>query len=143
MFDQNTQCSCSTVQKKKYFHKISGPIYDRFDLVLEMAPLKQEDFKEENPRSSEDMKKKVLQARNRQKKLNTYLTPQDIKTTCNLKPEAKKLLNDALQTLHLSGRRYIKTIKTARTIADLDNSVSIETKHIAEALNYRGTCFKY
>ena len=69
--------------------------------------------------------------------INSEMNNQDIKDTACLSPSAKSLLDSASKKLHISPRSYMRTIKVARTIADLDQSKSIEPMHIAESLQFR------
>ena len=72
-----------------------------------------------------------------QGKLNGSLGNRAIKQAAELTPEAKQLLDAAALKLQLSARAYMRSVKVARTIADLDNSDKVGTKHVAEALQYR------
>ena len=97
-----------------------------------------------NNEKSQDIKKRVVSARNIQLKRNNKLTnnqlsADQIKTFCVLEESSKNLLNVAASKFNLSARSYFKVLKVSRTIADLSNEKQIKSEHIAEALQYRST----
>ena len=100
-------------------------------------------------RTAETIKQRVKTARQlqavrygSQQKLNSDMTNRDIKQYANLSDEAKAVLDQAALTLDISARSYMRAIKIARTIADLDGSVSLEAPHITEALQYRAQIYQ-
>lgn len=139
------ECTCSAGQIKKYISRISGPLLDRIDLQVEVAPVKFSDLEEVDSTDSATIKKKVEIARQiqleRYKKKNIYynsqLSPLLINKYCVLGKSEKSLLKAAFTKLKLSARAYNKILKLSRTIADLDESEKIKEEHIAEALRYR------
>ena len=146
------KCSCTKSQIDRYFHKISGPILDRIDLHIEVGRVKFNSLKgHKKIETSAQIKKRVDAARKiqieRYKNENIYcnseLTPNLIKKYCKLNAENSKLLEKAFNNLGLSARAYNKILKVARTIADLEKSAGIETKHLAEAIQYRNLDRKY
>lgn len=74
---------------------------------------------------------------------NSELTPKLIEKYCFLNDESKSLLKNAFNNLKLSARAYSRILKVARTIADIENEKNIQTKHIAEAIQYRSLDRKY
>lgn len=139
-------CSCLPNQIQRYQQKISGPILDRIDLYAEVKEVEHSRLldRHEGAAEHEAAKRRILQARGIQsrrykgtQKLNNDMTNRDIKLLAPLKPEAKQLLDTAAQRLGLSARAYMRSIKVARTIADLESSESIAPAHVSEALRYR------
>lgn len=138
-------CSCLPHEINKYHRKLSGPIIDRIDLYVDVDEVKHKSLlhgQKEEP--SIDIQKRVLQARARQLeryndplKYNASLTNRDIKKFVTLSDAAEELLNQAAERLNISARSYMKIVKVAQTIADLDISDKIDVKHISEALQYR------
>jgi magnesium chelatase family protein len=139
-------CRCTMAQIQKYHQKISGPILDRIDLHVELAPIEYRDLTSEaNEESSSEIKKRVLNARTIQSdrfrnslgKTNALMTPRDIRKFCVLGQSSQNLLERAMKEVHLSARGYHKILKIARTIADLATTEAIQEPHIAEAIGYR------
>ncbi len=135
-------CTCSGSEIARYNKKLSGPIIDRIDLWVpvqhvEYATL-HEDAKE---KESTSVRTKVATVRNiqhlRYGKLNSALTSNEVQSSTNLCDDARKQLQIYAEKLKLSPRVYMRTIKVARTIADLDASADILLSHILEALQYR------
>ncbi len=139
-------CTCSPAQINRYRARISGPLLDRIDLTVNLNPITYEDWnqKEEGEHSA-DILKRVLAARERQARrfahssttANAFMTPAEIKQFCPLPPGADTVLEAAMRKLGLSARSLDKILKTARTIADLEQKEQIETRHIIEVLQYR------
>ena len=138
-------CQCTKKSREKYKSKVSGPLLDRIDLHIQVAPITFEEIQSSEPQEkSESIKKRVLNAREIQERrtrmketLNAKLSILELKTHCALDEEAHALLQNAMEKLDLSARAYHKVLKIARTIADLDSQKDIEKKHIAEAIHYR------
>lgn len=135
-------CSCSAAQITRYRQKVSGPLLDRIDLFVAVAPVEHKQLMSSARSNQHETARLAIQeARTLQQarpaKTNSLLTNADIKTTAGLTAPAKALLDKASATLHLSARSYFKTVKVARTIADLEKSATIEPTHISEALQYR------
>ena len=137
---------------EKYINKISGPLLDRIDIHIEVPAVKYEKLNDtEKSETSLDIKNRVNNAREiqleRYRKYNIYsnseLTTNMIDIYCKLNNESKVIIQKAFDKLGLSVRAYNKILKVARTIADLDCSENILTKHIAEAIQYRSLDRKY
>lgn len=139
------ECSCSPHQIHKYLAKISGPLIDRIDLQLEVAPVKFSDLQGPATTDSTTIKKRVEAARLMQLErykvhdiyCNSQLTPKLMSKHCKLDKSGKLLMKAAFHSMKLSARAHNKILKVARTIADLDNKHSIKEYHLAEALQYR------
>jgi len=126
--------------------KISGPLMDRIDIHLEVAPVEHRDLSmKKGGEPSKIIRDRVIQARliqqDRFKKsknfCNAQMTASTIKKYCKLSDESQTVLNSAMDKLGLSARAYHRILKVARTIADIERSDSIQTNHLLEAINYR------
>lgn len=146
-FGSSKQCTCTQNQLLSYRKKLSGPIMDRIDIWLSVDAIDHEKLTTETPRgeSSEDIQKRIVAAREKSTlrlkdtlaRTNSDMSARMIDTHAHINPAAHDTLTQSAKTLGLSARGYHKAIKTARTIADLDNSDTIEERHILEALRYR------
>lgn len=141
------ECLCSPGVVQRYLSKISGPLLDRIDLHVEVTPVKFDDLTNKGYTEPSSMiRDRVIKAREIQSKRfanheNTYsnalMNTSLIQQFCVLSKESQSLLKKAMQTLELSARAYDRILKVARTIADLEASESIQTPHIAEAIQFR------
>ena len=139
-------CTCTPLQIHAYQRKISGPVLDRIDIVVNVSSIEHEMILNNslyNNQHSDYVKiiknaKKIQNNRYRSSFIyNSNLSNKNISSAVSLANEAKQLLNTAAKKFELSARAYIKTIKVARTIADLSQSNEILASHIAESLQYR------
>ncbi len=147
LWDKEKQCVCNPMQIERYRSKLSWPILDRIDIFINVPRIKVEDFDKNNTTqiTSNQLKIQVEEARKIQlkrfketkKTYNSEMTNKDIEIFCNLEKEEEKFLINAMQRLDLSTRVYFRTLKLARTIADLEGSNLIKLNHLAEALSYR------
>lgn len=145
--DADRACAKAPRCARDYQAKISGPMLDRFDIYIEVAeqnPLEAFSNKE-NPETSEQIKARVIAAREIQNKRykdlkyskNSDIIGEDLYKFCQLEDDANALFEKGITKLRLSMRGHSKVLKTARTIADLASSETITKAHIAEALSYR------
>ena len=146
------ECTCTPETIKKYMGKISGPLLDRIDMQIEVAPVKYQKLEQKQiAETSEEIKQRVDKARNIQLKRyegqkiysNSELTPKLIEIYCELDKSSQKIMKEAFQKLNFSARAYHRILKVARTIADLEEKEKIEVAHIAEAIQYRNLDRKY
>ena len=130
----------------RYQKRISGPLLDRVDVFVKVAPVEYEKLVEDMP--TEDSSKprlRVEEAREIQRErfaecgfyCNSEMGPAEVWKFCRLDDGAKGLLQTATQRLNLSARAFHRIIKVSRTIADLESSEGINVAHLAEALQYR------
>jgi magnesium chelatase family protein len=135
-------CRCSHEQVARYHSKLSGPLLDRIDLHVQVNALSPEALlAAQAGESSAVMAERVAaaqaQALARQGCTNQQLSGQSLNQHCDLAPAASQILQAAAQRLQWSGRATHRSLKVARTIADLSGSPRIEVAHMAEALQYR------
>lgn len=145
------KCRCAPYQVIKYRNRLSGPILDRIDLYGDVHEIHHDKLLAQpaGPEADDAVRQRVAQARQlqagrfaNQGKLNSEMTNADVKRHGRLDPAAAGLLNSAAQSLAISARAYMRTVKVARTIADLENSTAVTDAHISEALAYRGQTYK-
>ncbi len=141
--DSDRPCTCTVTQINNYNKKMSGPILDRIDIHVFVGKVEHRQLLQETEkRHSPGIKGIVAAARRiqisrQQGKLNSELTNRSLKQFAHIETNAKQFLNNAADTLKLSPRSYMRSVKLARTIADLESSTTIKRPHIAEALQYR------
>ncbi|MCQ2739477.1 MAG: YifB family Mg chelatase-like AAA ATPase [bacterium] len=145
--DKEKQCTCTDVQVQRYKSRLSGPLLDRIDLIINVPRLTTEELVNANSEAepSIEIRKRVVAARKIQAKryendgilTNSDLTSELIKKYCKLDEQTKQILKLAVQKYQLSGRRYHRVLKISRTIADLACSVDIKAEHLTQALQYR------
>lgn len=141
-YNTNKHCTCSAHEIVRYQKKISGPILDRIDIHFTVATVDHANLLQQTDhRESPNLRAQITTARKiqrqRSNKLNSRLNNKELKSIIKLNPDAKKFLDQAAQRMDLSARSYMKSLKVARTIADLESSKEITTGHISEALHYR------
>lgn len=140
------ECTCAPFSIHRYFSRISGPLLDRIDMHIEVAPVAiGEMTSERKEETSAEIRRRVIAARNRQETRfaglgihsNAMMNSRMLREFCPLGEQERSLLERAMERLNLSARAYDRIIKVARTIADLEGAEQISTAHIAEAINYR------
>ena len=140
------RCRCSEYEVKRYRSRISGPLLDRIDIIVEVPALDYDELKLKKPaESSADIRQRVNAAREIQNirykedsiSSNARMNGKQINKFCNLSEESELLMHQAYDRMGLTGRSYDRILRVARTIADLDGSENIEVNHLAEAIQYR------
>lgn len=140
--DFAANCECSLEKRRKHRSKLSAPFLDRIDLQIEVLQISREDLqKPSDSESSKTVRARVVAARSkqlqRQNSANNVLSNKDIERYCVLSKEDEALLGQIMEKFRLSARAYHRILKVARTIADLEGSENIQTKHISETISYR------
>ncbi|MBQ6633517.1 MAG: YifB family Mg chelatase-like AAA ATPase [Ruminococcus sp.] len=146
------KCICTPKQVAGYLSKVSGPLLDRFDIHLEVAPVEFADLSSaQKEEASSAIRERVQQARDIQNRrfkgtgitCNARMTSDILHDACPMTDDATDMLSKVFDKLGLSARAYDKILKVARTAADMDKSEIIEKKHIALAVQYRSLDRKY
>ena len=148
--DSQHDCSCSMATVTRYQKRLSGPLLDRIDIHVEVPRV---DFEKLSDRhrgeTSRAIRERIEAAREVQRRrfaaladgrvitTNADMGPGEIREFCPVDEAGHSLLRAAMRQLHMSARAYHRTLKLARTIADLAGAERIETAHLAEAIQYR------
>lgn len=144
--DGRRRCICTPLQIGRYLSRISGPLLDRIDLQVEVPSLSPEEIGGMEPgESSVAIRERVEGARSIQRERFRTLSIRDngsmatrhLRRLCPIDPAGRRLLETAIEKMGLSARAWDRILKVARTIADLAGSSSIESDHLAEAIQYR------
>jgi len=139
-------CRCSALEKQRYRKRISGPILDRIDLMVELRQLTPDELvKAPEGESSAAVRERVCAAREIQQRrfresgcfCNARMSPREMRRCCAIDVRGEQLLRQAIARFQLSPRAYDRILKVARTIADLAGSESIREEHLLEAVSYR------
>jgi magnesium chelatase family protein len=144
--DPSGKCTCSEQAVQNYRSRISGPLLDRIDIIVEVPAVQFNDLRaRREAEPSSEVKRRVNFARDQQHRrfgqqsgmCNARMGPAELRTFCRLDDEGAELMHQAFDAFGLTARSYDRILKVARTIADLDGSERIMTDHIAEAIQYR------
>jgi magnesium chelatase family protein len=145
--DPQRECRCPNSQIRMYQRKLSGPLIDRIDLLVEVPSQKYEKLTEKNNSESKKIREKVIKAREIAKQrfskekrkiyANSEMEIKEIKKYCQIDFQSQMVLKNQINQGRLTARGYHRILKTARTIADLEESEKIKKEHIMEALSYR------
>ncbi len=142
------RCTCSEAAVQKYVSRISGPLLDRIDLHVRVPSVEYEAMRRKTqPENSATVRARVNAARAVQQtryagteiSCNAYMTPAMLAQYCTLDNAGERLMKNAFSKMGLTARSHDRILRVARTIADLDGSESIESFHLAEAIQYRNT----
>ena len=144
--DPSGRCRCSDMAVQSYRSRISGPMLDRIDIVVEVPAVHFEDLRTRaEAESSAFIKERVNTARNIQNRrfgeksgmCNARMGPEEMRRHCELDEAGAGLMKQAFEALGLTARSYDRILRVARTIADLEGSTDIQPHHLAEAISYR------
>jgi len=141
--DDQHPCRCTPDQIQRYRQRLSGPLLDRIDLHADVPRLDAAALLRDRPagESSESVRARVMAARTcqlqRQGCTNAALPDERFRELCRLEPAARRQLEQAADTMHLSGRGLYRSLRVARTVADMAGAAAIDCRHVAEALAFR------
>jgi magnesium chelatase family protein len=141
-------CRCSPARRQAYLARLSGPLLDRLDVHVDVPPVDVHELTSGSPgESSEAVRARVLSARRVQKqrlergevraRSNACLTASELDRVATLDSEARRLLEGAMAQLGLSARAFVRVLRVARTIADLEADARVRAPHVAEAIQGR------
>jgi magnesium chelatase family protein len=144
--DRSRECHCTPAMIQRYMSKISGPLLDRIDIHIDVPAVNYKELRAASaPEGSKEIRERVTHARERQLQrfageriyCNAQMAPRQIRKHCELSSDCERLLERAMTQQGLTARAHDRILKVARTIADLESAQAIESKHIAEAIQYR------
>ena len=144
------RCKCSQNEVRRYQNRVSGPLLDRIDIIVEVPALEYDESRRKAPaESSAAIRERVNAARAVQRArfpsdetmCNAHMGTRELRSFCALSPEGEELMRDAFDAMGLSARSYDRILRVARTIADLDGAKEIGVEHIAEAIQSRSFDF--
>ena len=140
------RCRCTPNEVRRYHNRVSGPLLDRMDLIVEVPSLDYEELTERPAgEPSAAIRARVDAARAVQRERfgpdgpeqNAHMGPKELAAYCQLSPTCETLMRQAFDAMGLTARSYDRILRMARTIADLDGAKDIQPQHLAEAIQYR------
>ena len=140
------RCRCSPRDVRRYHARVSGPLLDRIDIIVEVPALEFDELTEPSAgEPSRAIRARVNAARAVQRArygddtttTNAHMGPRALAEFCALSPECEQLMHQAFDSMALTARSYDRILRVARTIADLDGAQTIGLAHLAEAIQYR------
>ena len=140
------RCRCTPNEVRRYHNRVSGPLLDRMDLIVEVPSLEYEELTERPAgEPSAAIRARVDAARAVQRERfgsdgpeqNAHMGPKELAAYCQLSPACETLMRQAFDAMGLTARSYDRILRMARTIADLDGAKDIQPQHLAEAIQYR------
>ena len=139
LLSSSKECRCTELEISRYKKRLSSPLLDRIDLYVQMGEIASDDKPSVSSKEMFETVKKVfiLQKERGQTEFNGKLSDREIQQYCTTDAESQKLLENAVPRFDLSQRAINKTLKVARTIADIEESEKIRKSHMLEALQYR------
>jgi magnesium chelatase family protein len=139
LLSSQKECKCSDIEISRYKKRLSSPLLDRIDLYVQMSEVLPKDVPSISSKEMFELIKKafVAQLTRGQSELNGKLSDKEIQTFCKLDDKSQEILDSAVVRFELSQRGINKTLKVARTIADLENHQDIQKRDILEALQFR------
>ena len=144
--DTSRRCTCSEQSVANYRSRISGPMLDRIDIVVEVPAVEFEALRNRAEAEPSAVIKSRVNAARRIQNLrfgagrsmcNARMGPNEMRQFCELDDAGSALMKQAFEALGLTARSYDRILRVARTIADLDGSEEIQPQHLAEAIGYR------
>lgn len=146
--DKTRECHCTPPMIQRYVSKISGPLLDRIDIHIDIPAVNYKELRSgSTPEGSDRIRERVLRAREIQLNrfaqageriyANAQMGSRQIRMFCELGTDCERLLERAMTQQGLSARAHDRILKVSRTVADLEGAPMIESKHIAEAIQYR------
>ncbi|HZC31418.1 MAG TPA: YifB family Mg chelatase-like AAA ATPase [Gaiellaceae bacterium] len=145
--DPDAQCTCLPDAVARYRTRISGPLLDRIDMRVAVPRIPYRELRERRPReSSTEVRSRVRHARERMRarlqgtgrRCNAEMTKREVERSCDLDETAERMISSAVAVRRISARGYHRTLRVARTIADLADRDEIASEHVAMALLLRG-----
>ena len=143
-------CKCSANEIRKYQKRISGPMLDRIDLIIDVKPLSPKELTAApTGESSRTVRERIIAARKiqlarfsgRKASCNADMNSRDLRDFCPLSPAGEQIIQNAIQKFQLSPRAYDRILKVSRTISDLKREENISTQTLSEAISLRKSNF--